>query len=403
MLATQATRSAGSGTSPITTRSGCWTSTGPASGTRLPARATRTTASDCRRQKSRQAGSPPAATPSATSTTRSPASSALARPSASTTPGSTTVRWVASRSFRWCATSSLPLPACRPTTATTWGRAGRSRVERVPAVRIWPATWVRTVRAARGSRSSSASKAARGTSMRLASRRARTPADRGSPVSSDSSPTTAPGVSVRSSRSPWTTSRRPLRSRYADPGGSPSRTSHSPASRSSRPLASARATRASSESAATSGMSPRPIDDAVRIGSGARNSASGSSSSGEPCSTSSSSERAATLPIGRATSATRTNATIDSIQPSRRAATTPGPVGLPTIRTRIETPSTPPSCRALETRADAVAYRPPGTAARAALPSSGRVAPTPMPDRTWPGSHSAQKAGSRPTIWWYQR
>ena len=59
-------------------------------------------------------------------------------------------------------------------------------------------------------------------------------------------------------------------------------------------------------------------------------------------------------------------------------------------------PSTPPSWRALETTADAVAYRPPGTAARLALPSSGRVAPTPMPLSTWPGSHSLQNAGSRP-------
>ena len=88
MAATQATRSAGSGTVPdhhqvrlLDERR----DRRPAR--RLPARATRTTASDCRRQKSRQAGSPPAATPSATSTTRSPASSALARPSASTTPG----------------------------------------------------------------------------------------------------------------------------------------------------------------------------------------------------------------------------------------------------------------------------------------------------------------------------
>ena len=66
-------------------------------------------------------------------------------------------------------------------------------------------------------------------------------------------------------------------------------------------------------------------------------------------------------------------------------------------------PSTPPSCRALELTAEAVAYRPPGTAARLALPRRGSVAPTPMPLSTWPGSHSLQKAGSRPTTWWYQR
>ena len=115
------------------------------------------------------------------------------------------------------------------------------------------------------------------------------------------------------------------------------------------------------------------------------------------------SDREATLPIGMDTRATARKATIESIQPSRRESTTPALVGLPTMSTRIEIPSTPPSWRALETRADAVAYRPPGTAASAALPSSGRVAPTPIPESTWPGSHSAQKAGVTPTIWWYQR
>ena len=73
------------------------------------------------------------------------------------------------------------------------------------------------------------------------------------------------------------------------------------------------------------------------------------------------------------------------------------------MTTRTAIPSTPPTWRALDTTAEAVAYRPPGMAARAALPSSGSVAPTPMPLSTWPGIHSAQKAGSSPTIWWYQR
>ena len=84
-------------------------------------------------------------------------------------------------------------------------------------------------------------------------------------------------------------------------------------------------------------------------------------------------------------------------------ATAVAGVGSPMITTRIAMPRTPPSWRALETTADAVAYRPPGTAARAALPSRGRVAPTPMPLSTWPGIHSAQNAGSSPTRWWYQR
>ena len=208
------------------------------------------------------------------------------------------MRWVASRFSRCCATTSTPAPACRPTTAITCGRAAGSAGARAPAVRIWPATWLSTVRVARGSRSSSPSKAARGTSTRVASRRARTPADRGSPVSSDSSPTTAPGVRVRTSRSPWTTSRRPLRSRYADPGGSPSRTSHSPASSSTVRVASARVLLALSERAAMSGTSARPIEEAGRAESSVSGRASGSSRSGDPWSTSSVSGRAATLPSG---------------------------------------------------------------------------------------------------------
>ena len=125
VAATQATRSAGAGRGPMTTRSGWKPSVGTSSGTPLPARATRTTASDCRRQKSRQEWSEPAATPSATSRTRSPSSSARARPSAPTVPGSTTERCVARRAFRWWATSWLPLPACRPTTAITCGCTAR--------------------------------------------------------------------------------------------------------------------------------------------------------------------------------------------------------------------------------------------------------------------------------------
>ena len=93
---------------------------------------------------------------------------------------------------------------------------------------------------------------------------------------------------------------------------------------------------------------------------------------------------------------------MDRTHPSLNACTAVAGVGSPITATRTAMPRTPPSWRALDTAADAVAYRPPGTAARAALPRRGRVAPTPIPLSTWPGIHSAQKAGSRPTCWWYQ-
>ncbi|COZ79598.1 Uncharacterised protein [Mycobacterium tuberculosis] len=35
--------------------------------------------------------------------------------------------------------------------------------------------------------------------------------------------------------------------------------------------------------------------------------------------------------------------------------------------------------------------------AKAALPSSGKVAPTPIPCSIWPGSHSPRKSGWDPT------
>ncbi len=65
-------------------------------------------------------------------------------------------------------------------------------------------------------------------------------------------------------------------------------------------------------------------------------------------------------------------------------------------------PSAAPICLALELTADAVANRPPGTAARAALPRTGSVAPTPMPDRIWPGIHAPQKSGVTSTRVAYQ-
>ena len=65
----------------------------------------------------------------------------------------------------------------------------------------------------------------------------------------------------------------------------------------------------------------------------------------------------------------------------------------PMMMTRIAMPRTAPIWRALEFTADAVANRPPGTAASAALPNTGKVMPTPMPLRICPGNHPVQKFG----------
>ena len=80
---------------------------------------------------------------------------------------------------------------------------------------------------------------------------------------------------------------------------------------------------------------------------------------------------ACTLPRNTAITAVRANATDENTQPWRRLSTTAvgDPLdGLPTMMTRIAMPSTAPIWRALEFTAEAVANRPPGTAARAALP-----------------------------------
>ena len=69
-------------------------------------------------------------------------------------------------------------------------------------------------------------------------------------------------------------------------------------------------------------------------------------------------------------------------QPVRRLSTFVAADGVPMMTTSTAMPRTPPIWRALELTADAVANRPPGTAPRAALPSTGSVAPTPMPERT---------------------
>jgi hypothetical protein len=71
--------------------------------------------------------------------------------------------------------------------------------------------------------------------------------------------------------------------------------------------------------------------------------------------------------------------------------------------TRTAIPRTPPIWRTLELTADATAYLPPGTEVSAALPRMGKVAPTPIPLSTCPGSHCPRKLGSTPTATAYQR
>ena len=100
--------------------------------------------------------------------------------------------------------------------------------------------------------------------------------------------------------------------------------------------------------------------------------------------------------------ATATKQATDIHQPSRKESTEVAGVGVPMMTTSRAMPRTPPICRVLDATADAVAYRPPGTAARVALPSSGRVMPTPIPLSTWPGSHWVRKAGVVPTWVAYQ-
>jgi hypothetical protein len=80
--------------------------------------------------------------------------------------------------------------------------------------------------------------------------------------------------------------------------------------------------------------------------------------------------------------ATATKQATDIHQPWRKESTEVAGVGVPMMTTSRAIPRTPPIWRALDATADAVAYRPPGTAARVALPSSGRVIPTPIPLRT---------------------
>jgi hypothetical protein len=89
-------------------------------------------------------------------------------------------------------------------------------------------------------------------------------------------------------------------------------------------------------------------------------------------------------------------------QPWRRSPGRPAIVGWATNIVRMAMPSTPPSWRALEFTAAAVAYLPAGTVASPPLVATGKVAPTPMPLMTWPGSHWPRKSGWSPTRVVYQ-
>ena len=160
------------------------------------------------------------------------------------------------------------MPGCIATTATTVGCSGRLSRAAAPAVRSRSATCVSTVRVATAWVASTSSKAARGISRTVESRLARTPADLGSPVSSASSPITSPGPSSRTIRPATSISRRPRRTTYAGPGGSPASINQVPAgTATSREAASSRC-RASSGMPASIGTADRSVATRGRGGGG---------------------------------------------------------------------------------------------------------------------------------------
>ena len=75
--------------------------------------------------------------------------------------------------------------------------------------------------------------------------------------------------------------------------------------------------------------------------------------------------------------ATATKHATDIHQPSRKESTEVAGVGVPMMTTSRAMPRTPPICRVLEATAEAVAYRPPGTAASVALPEQRQGHPDP--------------------------
>ncbi len=203
-------------------------------------------------------------------------------------------------------------------------------------------------------------------------------ADRVPPVSSASSPITAPAPTCRTTLPSCSTSSSPAVTTYTSSAGSPALNSSVPAVRSSFSAPDSRRERTSSGSRERSGALESALAGAAD-GAGAE----GTEMAGGRTESSSASSwvRGATLPMNSAMRAVATKQMAENTQPWRRLSTVEVGDGVPTMTTRIAMPSTAPIWRALEFTADAVANRPPGTAASAALPSTGRVAPTPMPDR----------------------
>ena len=389
VTATHATRCSGVGVAPSSTRSGrrAGAGDGPVCGTASPPFATSTTASAWRRQKSRHAASGPSADDAATSSTRSWSRSARASPSGLTTPGARPggARAGADRAPRRLRRPPRPRPLRRgrrrrPPTPARAVAGPRHRPRRCAAgeppgrARSAPPTgrWRARPRAPPGgSRRASCrgERAPRPNDPRRSAAQARPAPGRGR--------ARAPPCRRRAPRAGRCARRTP--SRAGRPGGSaprrpPGRRPGSPAPGGGGPRRAVRRTMTARRGRARPwrpGWREPPSRPAGSAG-GRRAAASA---------TSSSSGAEWILPSGAASTATTRNATMDSTQPSCSDATTVAGEGSPMMTTRIAMPRTPPSWRALEATADAVAYRPPGTAASVALPSRGRVAPTPMPLR----------------------
>ncbi len=223
------------------------------------------------------------------------------------------------------------------------------------------------------------------------SRLATTAAARGAPVSSASSPIVAPGNSSRDDPSGRRTSTRPERKRYRVSPGSPAWNRASPA------RSSTCSPDDSISSRTSEGRSPRrSVSAAGRLvvtrGSGTRR-----ETRGGPAVAVSASSRVRTRPKNRAITAAAAKLAAASSQPWRRSLGRLVGVGWAMKMVRMAIPSTPPICRVLEFTAEAVAYCPARTTDRPPAAATGTVAPTPIPLRICPGSHSPTKSGCSPT------